>query len=54
MKSIKWFDWSKARRRMVVCKFFGVPISETAETITFLYNGKETTIEKDCCIITDF
>lgn len=49
MKDIRWFDMKG--KELVVRKFYGFVESETETTVTFKYNKKMITLNKEECII---
>jgi hypothetical protein len=49
MKDIRWFDMKG--KELIVRKFYGVVESETETTVTFKYNKKMITLNKEECII---
>lgn len=48
-KHIRWFD--RKNGEFIVRKFDGVIESETAETISFMYNKRVITLNKNECVI---
>ena len=49
MKDIRWFDMKG--EELVVRKFYGVVENETETTVTFKYNKKMITLNKEEVII---
>lgn len=49
MKDIRWFDMKG--KCLVVRKFYGFVENETETTVTFRYNKKMITLNKEECFI---